>query len=253
MVFQDPYGSLDPRKPVGWIVAEPLHGVRRRRAHARASAQALDAVGLRAGPTRDKYPHEFSGGQRQRIAIARALITRPRADRRRRAGQRARRVGAGAGAQPDGRPAARSSASPTCSSATTWRWCDHVCDEVAVLQRGPHRRARRRRGAVQPAAASVHARAARRRAARRRVDAMLAALSPRRRRCSDRGRTPRRPTLRSSLAALALAVHGRARPRPARTAPCIGMVLEPPPGLDPTTRAGRGDRRDRPLQRARRA
>jgi peptide/nickel transport system ATP-binding protein len=77
MVFQDPYGSLDPRKTVGWTVAEPLHGVapaeRRRRV-----GEALDAVGLRAAADAGKYPHEFSGGQRQRIAIARALITRPR-------------------------------------------------------------------------------------------------------------------------------------------------------------------------------
>jgi ABC-type glutathione transport system ATPase component len=79
MVFQDPYGSLDPRQTIGRIVAEPLaaqgdasSGERRER-----TAAALDSVGLRAGDL-GKYPHEFSGGQRQRIAIARALITRPR-------------------------------------------------------------------------------------------------------------------------------------------------------------------------------
>ena len=66
--------------------------------------RSLDAVGLRAGDA-GKYPHEFSGGQRQRIAIARALITRPRADRRRRAGERARRLGAGPGAEPAAGPA----------------------------------------------------------------------------------------------------------------------------------------------------
>ena len=71
MVFQDPYGSLDPRQRVGRIVSEPLMSPDPRRV-----AEALDAVGLRAADA-DKYPHEFSGGQRQRIAIARALITRP--------------------------------------------------------------------------------------------------------------------------------------------------------------------------------
>ena len=79
MVFQDPFGSLDPRQTVARIVGEPLaaqgdNTVTQRREKAGAM---LDAVGLRSGDL-DKYPHEFSGGQRQRIAIARALVTGPK-------------------------------------------------------------------------------------------------------------------------------------------------------------------------------
>ncbi|TDK51080.1 ABC transporter ATP-binding protein [Antarcticimicrobium luteum] len=79
VVFQDPYGSFNPRHRVERLVTEPFHllddpprGAGRRE----AIAEALTAVGLQPGDAR-KYIHEFSGGQRQRIAIARALIIRP--------------------------------------------------------------------------------------------------------------------------------------------------------------------------------
>ena len=79
MVFQDPYGSLDPRQTVERIVTEPLQaqGQTTRAEQREQAAQVLAQVGLRTNDL-GKYPHEFSGGQRQRIAIARALITRPR-------------------------------------------------------------------------------------------------------------------------------------------------------------------------------
>ena len=77
-VFQDPYGSLDPRRTVGWTVAEPLWRSALRRADRYDAARAaLEQVGLGAGAA-EKFPHEFSGGQRQRVAIARALVTRPK-------------------------------------------------------------------------------------------------------------------------------------------------------------------------------
>ncbi|GLQ07973.1 ABC transporter ATP-binding protein [Sneathiella chinensis] len=78
MVFQDPYGSLDPHHTVGRIVAEPLAALGRlsRQEKDERVAEVLTSVGLKATDV-SKYPHEFSGGQRQRIAIARALITRP--------------------------------------------------------------------------------------------------------------------------------------------------------------------------------
>jgi peptide/nickel transport system ATP-binding protein len=80
VVFQDPYGSFDPRWRVARLLAEPFHLLDRppRGAErAAAVAGALEAVGLAAADG-EKFIHEFSGGQRQRIAIARALIIRPR-------------------------------------------------------------------------------------------------------------------------------------------------------------------------------
>ncbi|MGH6718495.1 MAG: ATP-binding cassette domain-containing protein, partial [Alphaproteobacteria bacterium] len=78
IVFQDPYGSLNPRHRVGATLEEPLVvNTALGRAERRQAAQAMMAkVGLRPEHY-DRYPHMFSGGQRQRIAIARALMLNP--------------------------------------------------------------------------------------------------------------------------------------------------------------------------------
>jgi peptide/nickel transport system ATP-binding protein len=78
MIFQDPYGSMNPRWKIGDIIGEPLwvhenFSVKEKRAQV---GELLDVVGLNAS-WYDRYPHEFSGGQRQRIGIARAIALRP--------------------------------------------------------------------------------------------------------------------------------------------------------------------------------
>ncbi len=78
IIFQDPYGSLDPRMTVGSIVSEPIetHHLAEGAAKKERVAELLRMVGLDPDYVR-RYPHEFSGGQRQRIGVARALAVEP--------------------------------------------------------------------------------------------------------------------------------------------------------------------------------
>jgi peptide/nickel transport system ATP-binding protein/oligopeptide transport system ATP-binding protein len=80
MIFQDPYSSLNPRKTVGSIIADPfiIHGLEKGPGQRKKRVQELmDRVGLNPEHY-NRYPHEFSGGQRQRIGVARALALRPK-------------------------------------------------------------------------------------------------------------------------------------------------------------------------------
>ncbi len=79
IIFQDPFGSLDPRMRVEDVIAEPLviHERMNRATRRSRVAELLRAVGLDES-ARQRFPHEFSGGQRQRVGIARALALRPK-------------------------------------------------------------------------------------------------------------------------------------------------------------------------------
>ena len=80
VVFQDPYGSFNPRHKVDRLVTEPLHLLEKQlgmNERLDLAVEALESVGLSSSDL-DKYPHEFSGGQRQRVSIARAFINKPK-------------------------------------------------------------------------------------------------------------------------------------------------------------------------------
>ncbi|WP_210484705.1 ABC transporter ATP-binding protein [Microvirga antarctica] len=78
IIFQDPYGSLNPRMTVGEAISEAyvIHAIGNRASRAQSVLEMLDLVGLPRSAA-ERYPHEFSGGQRQRVGIARALALRP--------------------------------------------------------------------------------------------------------------------------------------------------------------------------------
>ena len=161
MIFQDPYSSLNPRKTVGSIIGEPfvIHGIEKDEGKRKKLVQELmDTVGLNPEHY-NRFPHEFSGGQRQRIGVARAIALEAEADRRRRAGLRARRLDPGADPQPAARPAARARADDHLHRPRPSRRAPHVRPRRGDVPR-QDRRARRRRRPLRPPAPPVHGRAA---------------------------------------------------------------------------------------------
>ena len=144
-IFQSPYSSLNPRKTIGQIIAQPLRLFFDARPADATSGSSRRSSGCRSAPrSSTRYPHELSGGERQRVAIARALVGRADAARLRRDDLSARRLRPGG----DRRPA-RESCSARRSSALLFvthnlALIRTIAEEVAVMKRGPDRRGRAR-------------------------------------------------------------------------------------------------------------
>ena len=163
-IFQDPFGSLNPRMTVFDILSEPLviHGIGDADYRAAMVKELMRLVGLDPRYL-NRYPHSFSGGQRQRIGIARALALKPDLVL---CDEPVSALDVSIQAQ-----MLNLLKDLQAELGLTYLFISHnlavvdyIADRIAVMCRGPHRRDRAARGAVPQPDASVHARPARRRA-----------------------------------------------------------------------------------------
>ena len=161
MVFQDPYSSLNPRKTIGSIIAEPfaIHGLLTDKDERKREVQRLmETVGLNPEHY-NRYPHEFSGGQRQRIGVARAIALSPKlliADEP----VSALDVSIQAQVLNLLRDLQRRLGLTLVFIAHDLSVVRHMCDRVAVMYLGQDRRDRPERGALRLPAPPLHGRAA---------------------------------------------------------------------------------------------